>query len=298
MIGDILNALGGGGDDKAIDIQQQMLREAQNIPLPILKEFYPELYAVVAEMNPEMDTAVNLGPSAMQGISTDPALRQAQLNALSRLEQVGLGEESFEDKARMANIISDVNTNLQGQQGAIMQNLAQRGMSGGGSELVARQIASQGAANRQADMALDAKAQAERRALDAIIQSGQLGGQMQAQDFQQQAQKAQAADAIARFNAQNQQGVQSANVGARNAAQMYNVGQKQDVAQMNVGTRNQAQQRNLDLAQQQYENELRKRGLVNQAQQGMADTYRGEAAANRQVIGGLIGAGAKYFGGS
>lgn len=293
----LLDLISGGGDSAARDIQARMLKDAQNIPLPVLKEYYPELYAVVAEMNPEIDTAVNLGPSAMQGVSTDPALRQAQLNALSKLEQVGLGGESFEDKARMANIVNDVNTNLQGQQGAIMQNLAQRGMSGGGSELVARQIASQGAANRQADMALDAKAQAERRALDAIIQSGQLGGQMQAQDFSQQAQKAQAADAIARFNAQNQQNVQSSNVGARNAAQMYNVGQKQDVAGQNVATRNQAQQRNLNLEQQKYENELKKRGIVAGAQQGMADTLRGEAAANRQLVGGLVGAGAKYFGG-
>lgn len=293
----ILDFLGGGGDSAAAEIQKRMMNEARSLPLPVLKEYFPELYQVVAEMNPEMDSAVNLGPSQMQGIATDPSLRQAQLNALARLESMGLGEQSAEDQARMANIVSDVNSNLQGQQGAIMQNLAQRGMSGGGSELVARQIASQGAANRMADMALDAKAQAERRALDAIIQSGQLGGQMQAQDFQQQSQKAQAADAIARFNAANQQGVQSANVGARNQAQMYNVGQKQDVAQMNVGARNQAQQRNLSLPQQQYENELRKRGLVNQAQQGMADAYRAEAAANRQLIGGAIGAGAKFFGG-
>jgi hypothetical protein len=36
---------------------------------------------------------------------------------------------------------------------------------------------------------------------------------------------------------------------------------------------------------------------VSNAQQGLADTYRGEAAGNRQMIGGLIGAGAKYYGG-
>jgi hypothetical protein len=296
MIGDLLNQLGGGNDERAMQIQQQMLREAQSIPLPILKEFYPELYQVVAQMNPELETAVNLGPSAMAGISTDPKLRQAQMNALSKLESIGLGEQSAEDQARMANITNDVNTNLQGQQGAIMQNLAQRGMSGGGTELAQRMMASQGAANRQASMAMDAKAQAERRALDAIMQSGQLGGQMQSQDFQQQQSKAQAADAISRFNAQNQQNVIGSNVGAKNQAQMYNAGQQNQAGQMNTEARNQATQRNLSLAQQDYENKLKKLGIVSNAQAGMADTYRNQANQNRQFVGGLIGAGAQAYG--
>jgi hypothetical protein len=78
---------------------------------------------------------------------------------------------------------------------------------------------------------------------------------------------------------------------------MYNAGQQNQVGQLNTQTKNAAQQRNLNLAQQQYENELRKRGLVTGAQQNLADAYRNEAAINRQVVGGLIGAGAKYFGG-
>lgn len=292
-----LDFLSGGGDAKAQGIQEQMLKDAQNIPLPILKEYYPELYKVVAQMNPELETAVNLGPSATAGISTDPALRQAQLNALNKLQEIGLGNQSAEDLARSSQIVSDVNTNLQGQQGAIMQNLAARGMSGGGTEMVQRQMAAQQSANRQAQMALDAKAQAESRALQAIMQSGELGGQMQSQDFQQQQAKAQAADAIARFNAQNQQNVMSNNVNAKNQAQGYNVGQQNSIAGQNTQALNQAKLRNLDLAQQQYENELKKRGLVTGAQQGLANSYQQEAAGNRQIIGGLLGAGAKYYGG-
>ena len=298
MVGDIMNLLSGGNDQRAADMQGQILRDVQNIPLPVLKEYYPELYKVVAEMNPEIETAVTLGPSQMQGIATDPSLRQAQLNALARLEQVGLGGQSAEDLARAAQVEQDVNTNLQGQMGAIGQNLAARGLSGSGLDLVQRNMAAQGAANRQATMALENKAQAERRALEAIMQSGQVGGQMQAQDFAQQQAKAQAADAIARFNAQNYQNVMGQNVDRRNQAQMYNVGTQQDVAGMNTGARNEAQQRNLNLAQQQYENELRKRGLVSGAQQSVADMYQRRGDAQRQFIGGLIGAGAKAYGGS
>lgn len=295
MIGDVLDFLGGGGDSAAREIQSRVLADAKNLPLPVLKEYYPDLYEVVAQMNPELETAIELGPSKMAGIATDPKLRQAQLNALSRLEQIGLGEQSAEDLARSSQIISDVNTNLQGQQGAIMQNLASRGMSGGGSELVARNIAAQGAANRQAQMSMDAKADAERRALEAIIQSGNLGGQMQSRDFAQEAARAEAADAINRFNVQNRQNVMGQNVSAKNQAQQFNAQTANQAAQSNVDTRNAANLRNLNLTQQQYENELRKKGLVTGAQQDLAANYQNQAAQNRQFIGGLVGAGAKAF---
>lgn len=297
MLGEILDLVSGGGYGQAQDINQQMLRDAQNIPLPILKEYYPELYQVVATMNPELEMAEQLGPSKMEGISTDPALRAAQMNALNKLTSIGeAGGRDAQFLADQARLESDINTNLQGQQGAIQQNLASRGMSGGMSEMVNKQLAAQQAANRQAQMGMDAKAQAEQRALSAIMQGGQLGGQMQAQDFSQQAQQAQAADMINKFNAQNRQDVQSRNVAAKNQAQQYNVGQQQNVANQNVGQKNAAQQYNLNLSQQQYDNEMKKRGLVTVAQQGLANSYQNEADRNRQFLGGLISGGAKAAG--
>lgn len=175
-----------GSDEDGSKYQEDLLRQAQNIPLPILKEYYPELYKSVVQINPELETAVNLGPSEMQGISTDPALKQAQMNALMKLQGIGeAGERDAQFMADASRLENDVNTNLQGQTGAISQNLAARGMSGGGSELVAKNIAAQGAANRQGQMAMDLNAQAQQRALQALMQSGQLGGQMDAQSFQQ-----------------------------------------------------------------------------------------------------------------
>lgn len=297
IIGDILDTVSGGGYGQAQDINEQMLRDAKNIPLPILKEYYPELYQVVASMNPELETAESLGPSKMEGIATDPALRVAQMNALNKLTSIGdAGGRDAQFLADQARLESDVNTNLQGQQGAIQQNLASRGMSGGMSEMVAKNINAQQAANRQAQMGMDAKAQAEQRALSAIMQGGQLGGQIQAQDFGQKAQQAQAADMINKFNAQNRQDVQSRNVGAKNQAQQYNVGNQQGIADKNVGQKNNAQQYNLNLAQQQYDNEMKKRGLVTGAQKGLADSYQGEADRNRQFLGGIISGGSKAAG--
>ncbi len=298
LISDVMGVLDGGAGAKAQGISEDMLKQAQNIPLPVLKEYYPELYKVVAEMNPELETAVNLGPSEMQGIATDPALRKAQMNALSKLSEIGEAggrdAQFLSDASRLQN---DVNTNLQGQQGAIMQNLATRGLSGGGSELVARSIAAQQAANSQGQQALDLNAQAQQRALQALMQSGQLGGQMQQQDFTQQQAKAQATDAINKFNAQNQQNVISNNVATKNNAQSTNVANQNSVANQNTTTSNQAQQYNLNLAQQQYDNQMKKLGLVNNASSNLANSYAQESQSNRQFVGGLIGAGAQYYGG-
>lgn len=297
IIGDVLNIFDDGKGREAEGVSQQMLRDAKNITLPVLKEYYPELYKQVVQLNPELDTAVNLGPSAMQGISTDPALKQAQMSALNKLIETGnLGGRDAQFIADQNRIQNDINTNLQGQTGAIQQNMASRGLSGGMSEMVAKQIAAQQGANRQAQMEMDANAQAQQRALNALIQSGQLGGQMQAQDFGQKAQIASAADQIAKFNAANQQNVQSSNVAAKNNAQQFNATGAQNVANQNTQGNNQAKQYNLGLAQQNYDNEMKKRGLVTGAQSNLANIYQNEANSNRQFLGGLIGAGAQAAG--
>lgn len=294
----LLSFLDGGGDEAAQRLLEQQMQEAKNIPLPVLKEYYPELYRAVVEMNPELETAVNLGPSAMEGISTDPELRKTQMKALARLQEIGdadgMDARFLSDAAKVRN---DSNANLQGQQGAIMQNLATRGLSGGGSELVARNMAAQNASNQEAQSALELKAQAEQRALQAIMNAGELGGQIQGQDFAQQSDKARAADAIAKFNTQNMQQVLNNNVANKNNAQMFNAQNKQNVADKNVVVRNDAQTRNNNLSQQAYDNELKKRGLISGATGNLADSYQQEAAGNRQVIGGVLGAGAQYFGG-
>lgn len=284
---------GGAGENKAA------LEAIRNVPLPVLKEYYPELYQQVVALNPEVETAVTLGPSEMAGISTDPALRQAQMKALSTLQEVGnAGGRDAQFMADASRLQNDINTNLQGQQGAIMQNLATRGMSGGMSEMVARQMAAQGASNQQAQTALDLNAQAQKRALDAIMQSGQLGGQMQSQDFSQSAQKAQAADAINKFNAANTQQVLSNNVNAKNSAQQWNATSAQNVANQNTGLRNDAQQYNSNLDQQRFNNEMaRATGVANQYN-NMANSKNQERAGEMQFVGGLIGAGAGAYGAS
>ena len=296
-LGDLVGGLLGGGGAK--DSYNDIVNQTKNIPLPVLKEYYPELYKQVVSLNPELETAVNLGPSEMAGISTDPALRQAQLNALKKLQGIGdAGGRDSQFLADQAQLESDINTNTQGQMGAIQQNMAARGLSGGMSEMVARNQAAQMGANRQAQMGMEAKAQAEQRALQALMQSGQLGGQMQAQDFSQQSAKAQAADAIARFNAQNTQQVQANNVASKNNAQAANMAAAQDAANRNSATKNEALKYNLGLNQQQFNNQMAKQGVVNGGLAGKGQAETEEDQRNSQFLGGLISAGAGAYGAS
>ena len=293
----------GEQNRRAGQAQKDAMKRAQDIvnqvPLPVLKEYYPELYQQIATIAPEMVQAQELGPTAMESVAVDPALRKAQMNALLRLQQVGEeGGMTATDRARLAQIESEQQATLRGQEGAIMQNLATRGMGGGMQEMVARQLAVQAGANRAAQQGLDVKAQAEQRALQAIMQSGQLGGQMAGQEFGQQAQIAAAKDAIARFNAANLQNVGMTNVQARNAAQQANAQMAQNIAAQNVGLKNQAQLYNLNLPQQQFANQFARATGQAQGVQQQAQLAAQQQQAQNQFLGGLLQTGAQLYAGS
>lgn len=288
---DVFFGSGGAGEN------EKALKELQNVPLPVLKEFYPEVYKQVVSLNPELETTITLGPSAMEGISTDPRLKQAQMNALTKLQDIGNeGGMTLEDRGRLASINNEVNSNLKGNQDAIMQNMAARGMSGGMSEMVGRQNASQAAANRASQQGFDVQAAAQQRALTALMQAGEMGGQMQSHDFNQQAAVANSKDAISQFNAQNTQQVRNNNVNTKNNTQQWNATNAQNIANQNTGVRNDATQRNLDLEQQKFNNRMAKAGAVSGAYGNLAASKDAARAAEMQFTGGLISAGASGYG--
>ena len=261
----------------------------EGIPLPVLKEINPVLYQQIARENPELEQALSLGPSAMEGISTDPALRAAQLNALSRLQGISdAGGKDAQFQADAARLLTDVNANLRGNQGAIQQNLATRGLSGGMTELVSRQQAAQEAANRQSQMGLDLNAQAQQRALQALMGSAELGGQMEQRQFGQQAQIAQAKDLINRFNVQNRQQISGANIDRTNMANQRNIESAQNVANKNVDVRNDANQYNLNIPQRQFENQMKRAGYQYSGDQYSYEDNMKRRKDDMTMIGGAL----------
>lgn len=285
----------GGSDDKSSDFTEQMLREAQNIPLPILKDMNPELYKAVINLTPEMESNIVLGPSATDGIALDPRYKQAQMTALSKMMDVtNNGGQDAQFKADASKVQNEVNSNLQGNTAAIQQNMATRGLSGGMSEMVNKQLAAQQASNKQAQMGMDINAQAQQRALSAMMNQSNMANQMSNTDFNQQNTKAQSNDAISKFNAQNLQNVNATNTQARNSASQMNAANQQTVANKNVDLSNTTQQFNNGLAQQQYDNELKKKGLVNNALQSNANNSYNQSKDQDAFIGGVASSVAKY----
>ena len=128
------------------------------------------------------------------------------------------------------------------------------------------------------------------------MQQGELGGSIRSQDFSEQAAKAEAADAINRFNTMNKQNVVSNNVNRTNDAKQFNLQNNQNIMNQNTGIRNAQTDANRDATQQVFDNKFKTASarsgvLQNQAQN---NTQRGQQ--EQAFWGNLIGAGAQAYG--
>jgi hypothetical protein len=293
IIGSGIGALASRGDQERADkARQEALNQILNLQLPTVEsqELALEKQKIAGVLAPEMEGTVQQDQSAMAGISTDPRLRQAQMNALSSLTDLGTTGLTSADRAALLNIRNQTEGDAQAASASIMQNMAQRGMSGGGAELAARLAAAQGATNRGAQAGMDLAAQAQQKALQAMSSAGALGSQIEGQQFGQDAQKASAADAIARFNAANRQNVMGTNVGAKNAAQQYNISNAQNVANANTDIANKQQVNNKGLLQQDYQNRFGKATAAS-GQYDKQSAYDTQQADKTREIFGKIGQG-------
>jgi hypothetical protein len=183
----------------------------------------------------ELGQLEQLGPSEMQNIQTDPRLIQAQYDALRELETRGRDGFTARDELDRLKTKQDVAKENAGRLGAIQQNMAARGMGGSGMDLVAQLQASQAATEREALAGLERNAAQEANRANSSAQAGGLAGNIRGQGFQENSAKAQAQDAINRFNTAN-----SVN------RSMYNNRGLNEVGQQNVGRANQTLDKNTD----------------------------------------------------
>lgn len=273
------------------------------LELPSTNDMEIQLQQLVQQgvMSPEEAQTVMLESSDMNNVSTDPRLKENQMDALLGLQEISdSGGMTSMDKANLNKIATDESTRSRGAREAILQNAQARGMGGSGLEMMSQMQNEQDSATRQSQRDMDVAGMAQDRALQALIQGGNMSGQMQGQEFNQKAQVAGANDAISRFNTQNKQQQINQNVGARNDAQAANLNAKQGIANANVAQNNQQQQYNKNLLQQNYDNQLKKRsgqsGVAQANAQAQGQNSQNQANANNQMIGALIGAGASAFG--
>jgi len=264
-------------DKRADEAAYQALEEAKRLKAPELGDIDFESYKYGGDldptlvdagadvnwenMTPEMAQAAMQGRSEMEGIETDPRLRDAQMDALLSLQDISdRGGRSAEDDA---NLMRTQNQNAQADRGrreSILQNMAQRGMGGSGMELLAQLDSSQAATDRSAQQGLDIAALAQLRQQDALMNAGQMGGSIRGQDFGEKSQVAQAQDAINRFNTATSTQNNQFNANTANNANQFNTAGNYsaannnrntgvDVSRANAGIKNTTDMRNLDARQ-------------------------------------------------
>jgi hypothetical protein len=318
-LGWVLNGPKTTAEDAAAQAALDASINAYNIDLPELQQYNPEVaqylgdYKPVSnitaptisagqdlsyqQVDPRFADVQQMGSSSFNDIAIDPRFENQQIAALDSLTNIAnSGGLTAADQANLNKIQTDVAAADRGRREAIMQNMQSRGMAGSGNELLAKLQSSQAATDRANQAGLDVAGMAQQRALDALMQSGTLSGNMQNQKFSQEAQKAAARDAIAQFNAanMNQASLSNANIanqmGMQNAANQYMASQANRDAQIAAQSANAA---NNMSAQQFNASAANQAGQINQA----ARQNQANQAADTRNQGQLynIGLGQQQF---
>jgi hypothetical protein len=333
--------------DAAEETLEDVLSQAKHTDLPELQKLILEnpkwledLQASTISSGPDvmyrapelerahLSTADN---TAFDNVAVDPRLKDQQLASLAALEELADGGGmNASDRANLARIQSQTAQADRGRRDAIMQGMQRRGMGGSGAELLAQLQSSQAATDRASAEGMNVAGMAQDRALKALMEGGNLAGGIRTQDFGEQAQVAQARDAIAKFNAQNANQMSQYNVGQANnfamtnagnqlktdmynrdtnlganqynanamqSANQFNIQGRQGVANTGTATQNKAAEYNNSLPQQQFDNKIKKIEAQSGAAGALANQYNANADRKDDEFGQIIG-GAATVGGA
>jgi hypothetical protein len=257
-----------------------------------------ERLAYEGDYSPEALEALGLGPSSMENVQADQQALDAQVDALNKMREISQGGLTEADEAAAREIQRKTDSSDMARRKSVLNEMAQRGVLGSGMELAAKLQGAQDSTQNQADANDKLIQQAQARALQALSQTGGLSEQMRYQSFNEGSQKAQAKDAINKFNLNNRQDISNQNIGNRNQAQLRNLGARQAVSNANTGLSNEEQLHNKALLQQDFDNQLNlTNAKANRASNTAAANYGvGQARAAQtgailQGIGGALGAG-------
>lgn len=301
LIGGLVGQHNASGDfQNANEAAQKAAQQLINTGMPpdLARQVVLQQYKSAGQLTPELEQAINLGPSAVANIQEDPALRQAQMGALQQYQQAGHTGQTAQDMLNNLKMQNQVNADNKSRQASILQGAQMRGQSGGGAALAAQLQSAQGDANLASEQGLQLAAQANAARMNALGQSAGLGSQLRSQDFGINQAKANAADQFQRFNVQNQQQVANQNIQAKNQAQAANLANSQQLANANVGQNNQEALRENQARLTDWQSQNQRNSIINQGQNQLAGNYtqQGNQVANQAAqmgagIGGMLGSG-------
>lgn len=231
-----------------------------------------------------------VGDVASQQVQDSPEMRAMQLQALNELKrraEEGLDAESEADFISAREKAGQV---ARGREGAIIQNLQARGMSGSGIEAVMRQIASQQSASDLAQLTSQQAAEnAKQRALGEEMRL-KAAGDIRAQDVDLNATNANILNEFALYNSAQRQKMKNLNTQLKNMAMQKEMDEKRRVSDLNVGTSNEAQLKNMAIEQakrQSYNQNLAQRGELQN--QNVLTRYGADTDYAKSMAGARLG---------
>lgn len=297
MLGSLVNIVGGiigesasaGDADKANAVMLDWVKDVDALGLPpdLSKPLLYEKLRQVGLYTPELEEKIELQSSKVAQIEEDARLRDAQLSALSSLQERGRIGLTPEERAELNAARRAIAQDAQGKIQGILQQYQARGQGGSGMELAAQLQAAQSGTEQASQEADRMSAVASQRALQAIGESAGQAGRIRSQDFDINKARAEAADEIARFNIQNAINLQQRNIAAKNLAQQTNLQTQQDIANANVALYNRELQRQNEAKADYYKNLLDRLSVRKGAAQAESGVYAGKAADTRRKVAGI-----------
>jgi hypothetical protein len=297
MAGGAIGGLAGslfdsGSSPEALAALKRAQAAIAAIPVPTAKDMQLILAPLVQQgvLTPQSYSTILQQPSEFLNINIDQTGRNAELAGLNQLQDIAQsGGMDAEYRNTMNDAQNQANTGLEGQRESILQNAASRGALNSNITTADQLSQAQSGAYNANQFSSAAAAAAEQRALSAITESANLGGQITAQDYSQASQKAAAMDAISRYNAQNTQQQSNMNVQGQNEAQAQNLDMAQQIAQYNNQLKNQSAQWNAQLPQQIFQDQLSKQAAATGVSTNLSNSLQGGYQAGATTQGNLIG---------
>lgn len=147
-------------------------------------------------------TAEHLGPSALEGVQDDPQARVDEQASIAQLDQlIKGGGLTLGDLQALAQLESKLSRNATARNKAVTNQFAARGQLGAGAQLAAELDNAQSASEAANERGESTAANAQQRAMDAVLKKAGLSRSMSNDDYARKRAAAEAADEIARHNA-------------------------------------------------------------------------------------------------
>lgn len=245
------------------------------------REILEKLANGAIEYDPEFITQgdlqpARLGRSGFEDIVENSAYTGAQQDAMARYkEQADNGGFSAADRATQAKSMRAASQQDAARRQSILSEMQQRGTLGSGGELAAKLAAADAAASLNSQDSLDLAANGEARRDEAIANRSNLAGNMREQDYKVSANRAEAGDAVDRFNADLQSRMAFQNNQTQNQATQWNAGTNNDW--------------NTNVAQLQYNGQVDIQNRQAQRKAERAASKNGALVAAGTIAGGVIG---------